>query len=474
MVAPIKVRNPRTGKSDYEFTPATAADVARIAARLKANQPRWQALGFDGRAKVLARWAEAIERNQQAITDALVADTGRLTISRNEVSGASKRIRKWCRVAPGYVVEAEQQSAEAPDVRFRPQYVPYPLAGIISPWNFPITLALIDAVPALIAGCAVIIKPSEVTPRFIAPMQAAVEAVPEMAEVLSFVAGGPETGAAIVPNVDIVCLTGSVKTGRIIARQAAEHFIPMFLELGGKDPAVVLPGADLDRAADAILRQSIVNSGQVCLSTERIYVHQSIHDAFVDKLVTKAKAVTINYPDIAQGHLGPIISGAQAEIIDAHLADAVAKGAKVQCGGKVEDHEGGKWCRATVLTNVDHSMALMCEETFGPIMPVMAFKTADEAVALANDSEFGLSAAVFAGTEDEALAVGSRIDAGGISINDAGVQSLTTEAEKHSFRFSGLGQSRMGPAGLMRFFRKKALMINRGAPRTIEHFREKP
>lgn len=473
MAQSMRVRNPRTGKLDYEFTPATADDVAATAKRLRANQPKWQAGGFEYRTAVLLRWADEIERNQGVILEALVADTGRLTISRSEVAGAPKRIRRWCRIAPGYVAEVEEQSREAPDVRFRPQYVPYPLAGILSPWNFPITLSLIDAVPALVAGCAVIIKPSEITPRFIAPLQATVDAVPELADILAFIAGGPETGAAITPNVDIVCLTGSVRTGKAVAKAAAEHFIPMFLELGGKDPAVVLPGADLDRAADAILRQSIVNSGQVCLSTERIYVHETIHDSFVSKLVAKAKQVEINYPDMNKGHLGPIISGAQAEIIDHHLSDALSKGAKVECGGAIEDHDGGKWCRATVLTNVDHSMALMREETFGPVMPVMRFKTPEEAIKLANDTEFGLSAAVFAGTDEDALAVGRAIDAGGISINDAGVQSLTTEAEKHSFRFSGLGQSRMGPAGLMRFYRKKALMINRGAPRTIDHFREK-
>ncbi|MBL8629371.1 MAG: aldehyde dehydrogenase family protein, partial [Rhodospirillaceae bacterium] len=381
----LTARNPRTGRVDYEFATASTDEVAAIAKRLRANQSRWQALGFEGRAKVLLKWADEIDRNHQVILDALVADTGRYTISKNEVAGAAKRIRKWCRVAPGYVTEIEERSSEAPDVRFRPQHVPYALAGIISPWNFPITLSLIDAVPALIAGCAVLIKPSEVTPRFIAPLQATVDAVPEMAEVLAFVAGGAETGAAIVPNVDIVCLTGSVKTGRAVAKAAAEYFIPMFLELGGKDPAIVLPGADVERATDAILRQSIVNSGQVCLSTERIYVHRSIYDTFVDKLVKKSQAVTINYPNIAQGHLGPIISGAQADIIDRHLADATAKGAKILCGGPTEDHDGGKWCRATVVTNVDHSMALMRDETFGPIMPVMAYDTVDEAVMLAND-----------------------------------------------------------------------------------------
>jgi acyl-CoA reductase-like NAD-dependent aldehyde dehydrogenase len=474
MPARIQVRNPRTGVADYSFTPVAPEQVAAIAAHLRKHQPAWEARGFAGRAELLLAWAEEIERRADAIAAQLIADTGRLTISRNEVSGAPKRIRRWCKQGPTYIEEVERQSREAASVSFRPQYVPYPVAGIISPWNFPITLALIDAIPALVAGCAVMIKPSEITPRFIAPLQASIDAVPGLRDVLRFLPGGPETGAALIPNVDIVCLTGSVRTGRAVARAAAEHFIPAFLELGGKDPAIVLHGADLDRAADAVLRQATVNAGQVCLSTERIYVDRRDHDAFVDRLVARASKVDINYPDIAAGHLGPIISAAQAEIIDRHIADAVQKGARIVCGGPVEDHGGGKWCRATVLTQVDHGMAIMREETFGPVMPVMAFDTVEEAVALANDSDYGLSAAVFGPTEEDALAVGRRIDAGGISINDAGVQSLTTEAEKHSFRFSGLGASRMGPAGMMRFFRTKALMIQRGDPRTIDHFREAP
>jgi acyl-CoA reductase-like NAD-dependent aldehyde dehydrogenase len=336
--------------------------------------------------------------------------------------------------------------------------------GVISPWNFPVTLSLIDAVPALAAGCSVLIKPSEVTPRFIAPLRETLQAVPELAAVVGLVTGDGATGAALVDVVDAVCFTGSVPNGRKVAEAAARRFIPAFLELGGKDAAIVLEGADLDRATDAVLRAACMATGQACLSIERIYVARAVFDEFVSRLVDKARAIGINHPDIATGQLGPLIFGRQADIIDAQLDDALAKGARILCGGKTENLGGGRWCRATVVVDVNHDMQLMTEETFGPIMPVMPFDDVEQAVALANDSTFGLSAAVFAATLDAARAVAARLNAGGISLNDAGLTYQTYEAEKNSFGYSGLGGSRMGPGSILRFVRKQAYLMQTGAP----------
>ena len=187
-------------------------------------------------------------------------------------------------------------------------------------------------------------------------------------------------------------------------------------------------------------------------------------DDFVSRLVDKARAIGINHPDIATGQLGPLIFARQADIIDAQLDDALAKGARILCGGKTENLGGGRWCRATVVVDVNHGMQLMTEETFGPIMPVMPFDDVEQAVALANDSTFGLSAAVFAATLDEARAVAARLNAGGISLNDAGLTYQTYEAEKNSFGYSGLGGSRMGPGAILRFVRKQAYLMQTGAP----------
>ena len=204
-----------------------------------------------------------------------------------------------------------------------------------------------------------------------------------------------------------------------MAEQAARNFIPAFLELGGKDPLIVLRTADLDAAADAAMRGGAANSGQACQAIERVYVDAEIFEPFVERLTARAEAAKFNYPDINQGTIGPLIFDKQADIIQRHLMDARTKGATIRTGGRIHDLDGGKWCEPTVLTDVTQDMLVIQEETFGPVLPVMAFRTVDEAIALANDTVFGLSAGVIAGTAEEAMDVGSHIDAGAISINDA-------------------------------------------------------
>ena len=204
--------------------------------------------------------------------------------------------------------------------------------------------------------------------------------------VLDLVFGDGRSGASLVGLVDAVCFTGSVKTGRLVARAAAEHFIPAFLQLGGKDPVIVTGSADLELASDVVLRASVLASGQACQSFERVYVQDTIYERFFERLVEKAHVVTINYPDPHSRVVGPLISYGQADVIADQLDDAVRRGARILCGGQVEIHGGGgRWVRPTVVVDVDHGMKLMTEETFGPVMPVMKFRTVDEAVALAND-----------------------------------------------------------------------------------------
>jgi acyl-CoA reductase-like NAD-dependent aldehyde dehydrogenase len=360
------------------------------------------------------------------------------------------------------LLQESAKNTAIPFIALQQTSVPYPLVGVISPWNFPLLLSTIDTIPALLAGCGVIVKPSEIAPRFVAPLKTALSAVPELRDVLTFVEGAGETGSILIENVDLVCFTGSVATGRKVAEAAAKRFIPAFLELGGKDPAIVLESADLELATSAILWGSVVNTGQSCLSIERIYVAESIFDKFYHQLVAKAHRLQLAYPTVESGEIGPIIAERQAAIISGHLLDAVEKGAVIHCGGVIEDLGGGWWCRPTVLTQVNHSMKVMTEETFGPIMPIMPFSTVEEAVSLANDSIYGLSAAVFA-SESEALEVAQQIEAGAISINDAGLTAIMHEGEKNAFKFSGMGGSRMGAAALKRFMRKKAILIKTNA-----------
>lgn len=457
MSKPIEVRNPRTGKFDYVIVPPPPKLLSQQCHRLRRGQIIWQKLAVEERIASLKQWKQAILSERTQLTEALVSDTGRLSTSIMEIDSFLANIDKWCNLAP-QLLQSTAKNTSIPFISLQQTAVPYPLVGVISPWNFPLSLSTIDTIPALLAGCAVIVKPSEITPRFVAPLMTTVNSIPQLREVLNFVEGGSQTGAALIEDVDLICFTGSVETGRLVAENAAINFIPAFLELGGKDPAIVLESADLDLATSAILWASVTNTGQSCSAIERIYVAESIFEEFYHQLVTKAHELKLAYPTIDSGEIGPIISEKQAAIINDHLQDAMLKGAVIHCGGKVEELGGGWWCRPTVITQVNHSMQIMTEETFGPIMPVMSFANLEEAINLANDSIYGLSAAVFAESDELAIEVANQIEAGTISINDAGLSSLINEGDRNAFKFSGLGGSRIGTMGLNRFLRKKAFL----------------
>jgi succinate-semialdehyde dehydrogenase / glutarate-semialdehyde dehydrogenase len=461
VTVPPLVRDPRTGEIERELAPPSIEELTTITGWLRAGQSRWEALGADGRAVILRRWADELAAAGDLLA-ALVHDTGRRTESLLEHEQVVAMARRWADEAPPMLVEVDHDSS-VPWIGVRQSSRPYPLVGIISPWNFPLLLGLIDAIPALAAGCAVLVKPSEVTPRFIEPLMRTVRAVPELAAVLAVVEGAGQTGEALVGLVDAICFTGSVPTGRLVGQAAARAFIPAFLELGGKDAAVVLANADVDRASSAVLWGGTANAGQSCQSIERVYVDASVFDTFVDHLVAKAGRLRLAWPRLDDGQIGPLIDADQAQVIQRQLDDAAAKGATVLCGGELLRHGGGWWCPPTVLTGVDHSMAVMTEETFGPVLPVMPFSDLDEAVRLANDTCYGLSAAVFAGSIEDGVAVARRLDAGAVSINDAALTAIIRDGEKHSFKASGLGGSRMGPASLRRFLRRQAFLINRDA-----------
>lgn len=460
----MKVRNPRTGLLDHEISPLDPSSLSTLAERMRAAQPGWAARTPEDRSAVLRCLADAVEANASDIAAALTRDTGRAGISRMEVEGTVRLIRRWAGHAPALIARTEGGTRETaiPGIQASTRLVPYPLVGVISPWNFPLTLALIDAIPALAAGCAVIVKPSEVTPRFIQPLMAAVNAVPELTDILAVIEGDGATGAALIPLIDYLAFTGSVKTGRTVGLAAAEAFIPASLELGGKDPMIILASADPEEAAQIALRASIVNAGQACQSIERVYVAREIADAFLSALVCHAEAVRLNWPEIDSGEIGPFIFDRQAAIVQAQIDDAVARGARLMSGGTVETLDGGLYLRPTVLTDVTPDMQVMCEETFGPVIPVTIFDSIEEAVRLANAGVFGLSAAVIAHDPQEAESVGARLRAGAISINDGSLTSMVWDAEKSSFGMSGMGPSRMGDSGLLRFLRKQSLIRQTG------------
>jgi len=467
----LAVRNPRTGESDYHIAAPGTEELAGIAAGLRARQPAWAAAGLSRRIEVLGRWMEHFKAGQLPVLEALSTDTGRYLLAVSELNAIPGIVAGYSAIGQQVLAEDTGRASVTPGIQIKTQHVPYSLVGVISPWNFPLLLSMLDAIPALLAGCAVLVKPSEVTPRFIAPLMDSIAQVPELAGVFHVFAGDGASGAALVEQVDAVCFTGSVRTGRLVGEACARRFIPAFLELGGKDPAIVLPGAGLEQAAAIVLRASVQGTGQACQSLERVYVHQDDHDEFVAALLRQAGQVQLNWPDMHQGHLGPLIFAPQAAIISEHLADAVARGASIRCGGSIEEHGGGLWLLPTVLTGVNHEMTVMREESFGPVIPVMAYRDLDEAVRLANDSDFGLSGAVIG---DEAIAetVARQLAVGAVSINDGALTTEVFDAEKNAFRLSGLGASRMGRSGLLRFLRQKALLMQRGQAKDMSVLEE--
>lgn len=468
----LDVRNPRTGEADYKLPVSNAREIAAKAARLRNNQQAWAAMPLEQRLGVMARWLEAVRARAAEIGETDAIDTGGCHTSYLQGFITMANIGGWIEDAPKAFAAAHWhgKSPTMPTVELEAQLVPYPLVGVISPWNAPLMLAMLDAVPALFAGSAVLLKPSEVTPRVIDVLFETVRSVPELAAVFDYVTGAGDVGQAVIAEADLICFTGSVPTGRKVAVACAEKLIPCFLELGGKDPAIVTETADLDRAATAVLRGAVYATGQVCYSVERVYVHESVHDAFVAKLVEKAGAVRLNTDDPRAGHIGPFTFAPQAEIVQRHLDNAVAKGATIRTGGEVETIGGGLYMRPTVLTGVDHSMTIMREETFGPCIPVMAYKDTEEAIALANDTAFGLTASVIAGTAEEAKAIGERINAGGIFLQDTFLTFAKMRTfGSNSFGCSGLGGARIGPESIMRFIRRKSIMTQHGPAADIEN-----
>lgn len=447
--------------TSIDTTSVVSASVPDVVRDLRAAASDWDEAGVEHRISVLERWADVLREQRGVVVEALSHDTGRVELSDMEFDSVITSIQRGSGWARELLAAEATRTSSNPGVEITDVSAPLGLVGVISPWNFPLQLALIDAVPALLMGCPVVVKPTELCPRFVAPLRESVRAVPELDAVLRFVEGGPEVGAEIVRQVDVVCFTGSVATGRKVAVAAAESFIPSFLELGGKDAALVLPGADPVVAAEAVLWGGTANTGQSCMSIERVYVVEELAESFLEHLTDRAGGIGLVGVD-EDGQVGPFIDPRQADVVAGQLERAVARGATVRVGGALEEHGGRRFMRPTVVTDVDHSMEIMVEETFGPVLAVMVVADADEALRLANDTKFGLSGCVF-GEPELAVSVARRLQAGGISVNDVLLTGLVPEGEKQAFKTSGLGPSRMGRASLTRF-RRQRVVLQRTAP----------
>lgn len=457
----MKIKNPRTGQYYYEIFPPNPADLKNKTTLMREAQVAWKESGIEYRINALQAWKIAIDKHKEELIDALSMDTGRKWETILEVDWIALSIEKWSTISREFFSEVEPKTSSKAFLEIEQSYEPFSLVGVISPWNFPLQYSLIDAIPALLAGCAVIIKPSEVTPRFIEIIQKTINQVPNLLGIMYYVEGGAETGAELCKLVDIICFTGSTATGKKVYQAASDNFIPAFLELSGKNAVIVTETADIERASSAILWGSVFNAGQSCSSIKRIYIHRNIYHQFLSRLVGKANLLQLAYPNMNSGQIGPIISEKQVAIIDHQLEDAFKKGAKLKAGSrKCEELGGGFYCRPTVLTNVTHEMKIMNDETLGPILPVMAYSSIDEAVTFANRTEYELGGAVFAGKEEEAMEIARKMKCRTVYINDVSLSVVLQEAEKYPCKMSGI---KSGPSSIKKFMKQKAYIINNGA-----------
>jgi acyl-CoA reductase-like NAD-dependent aldehyde dehydrogenase len=335
---------------------------------------------------------------------------------------------------------------------------------VIEPWNYPLSLGVGDALPALMAGNAVIIKPSEIAPLAIMLFAEGAREVGFPEGVLQAATGAGDTGAALIEHVDMIQFTGSTRTGRKVAARCGERLIPCSLELGGKDPMIVLADADVERAANVAVEWSLRNAGQICMSIERAYVEAPVYDEFVSKVTEKAAALRVGAPaGYGTVDVGAITFPPQIDTIESHVSDAIAKGARVTTGGNRVPGQG-RFYEPTILVDVDHSMSCMTEETFGPTLPIMKVADEDEAVRMANDSSYGLGSSIFSRDTDRAERIARRLYAGNTWINDAIVSYMAQEAPFTGARNSGVG-GRHGQIGIRKYCEPHTILITRRAPK---------
>nr|WP_309233849.1 aldehyde dehydrogenase family protein [Conexibacter sp. W3-3-2] len=449
------------------------AEVVRRAQALREAQPQWEALGPDGRRRWFDLLRDWLCDHADELSALLQAETGKARRDAEiEVPVLLDHLR-WIGGNAGDWLAPQRRRPHGATVvgkELHLLYRPHPLVGIISPWNFPLGLAFMDAIPALAAGCAVLIKPSEETPLTVAEVVRGWREDLGAPPILDRVVGDAGTGEALVDAVDFVQFTGSTKTGRLVARRAAEQLKPYGMELGGKDPMIVMRDADLARAAAGAAFGGLMNSGQTCVSVERIYVEDAVYDDFLHLLEQEVAAVRQGAGDVRQRFdLGAMATAAQLRHVEEQVRDAVSRGAVVRCGGTCLDGEGDFFA-PTILSEVDHSMPLMQEETFGPVLPVMRVSGLEEAITLANDSHYGLSASVWTRDLERGRAIASRLDCGAVNVNDVLANLQAASLPHGGWKTSGIGARMGGAAGVQKYCRQQAVVVARLPLRREPHW----
>ncbi len=456
--------NPATGEPLRELDCADAGIVEAAVARARAAQTAWAEVGLRRRIEVLREFQRKLYEHKSEIAAAITREVGKplaealvtevlvvLDTARFLIDNAWALLRDEpvphgnlaTKLKSGWLVRE-----------------PHGVIGIISPWNYPFSIPATETLAALVAGNAVVLKPSDVTPLVALELASLLHAAGVPKDVFQVVVGDGPVGAALLRSpIDKLVFTGSIATGKRIAAAAAERLLPVVFELGGKDPMLVLDDADVDVASSAAVWGAFMNAGQACLSVERCYVHRSLYESFAQACAEKTKQLRVGNGMDSHTDVGPMIHERQVRIVESHVEDAKARGARVLAGGTRLPELGVNFYAPTVLADVTQDMRIMREETFGPVLPVMACADDEEAVRLANDSEYGLAASVWTRDRKRGERLARRIHAGTVMVNDVISCFGISEAPHGGMKASGVGRTH-GRFGLDEMVRVKYLDID--------------
>jgi len=461
---PFAVINPATGAVTAHVPHLSPEEVHELAVKGRQAQPGWNALGFDGRARIFLRAQKWLLDNRERVIETIQSETGKTYEDAllAEISYGAAAFGFWAKNAPKYLADERVHSSNllVKGKKLVVRFKPLGLIGVIGPWNYPLTNSFGDCIPAMAAGNSVILKPSEITPLTSLLMGEMLRECGMPEHVYQVATGLGDTGAALIDEVDMIMFTGSTATGKKVAVEAAKNLTPVSLELGGKDPLIVLSDADVERAANTAVFASMQNSGQTCISIERVFVEEPVYDEFVGKVREKVSALRQGVPaGPGSVDVGAMTFPKQVDIVERHVNDAVEHGAKTLTGGhRVEG--AGDFFEPTVLVDVTPDMACMTEETFGPTLPIVKVRDQEEAIRLANQGPYGLSGSVFSKDVARGEAVARRLDTGAVCVNDAIINYVALELPMGGAKESGLG-TRHAAGGIRKYTQSQSILVSR-------------
>ena len=461
-----EVRSPIGDQPLAHIPQSSESDVEEAFRRARRAQEAWARTPIDERAAALQRLHDLALDRQQEIIDLICLESGKARKNAfDEPMHVALTARYYARTAHEHLDSRRVRGLAPLLTRVDVHHVPKGVVGVISPWNYPFTMALCDGLPALLAGNAVVAKPDAQTMLSALLAARLLEEAGFPADLWQVVAGpGPEIGPAMIERADYICFTGSTATGKVIAKQCADRLIGCSLELGGKNPILVLRDADIEKAAEGAVRAAFSNAGQLCVSMERLFVADQVYDRFLERFVARTEAMTLGSTLDWGNDMGPLISQRQLETVTAHVDDAVGKGARVLAGGRARPDLGPFFYEPTILEGVTPTMTCFGRETFGPVVSAYRFHDEADAIDRANEGEYGLNAAIYSQDGSRARAIARQIRCGSVNINEGFAASFgSIEAPMGGMRSSGLGR-RQGSEGVLRFTETQTVATQRVSP----------